>query len=62
MSFGRIAFGPRRLRTAHDPRDQLQIPGWAGEGQRKALPRLGLTHNLGGFPHHNVCSTFLVRR
>ena len=34
--------------------------GRAGERQRKTLPRLGMTHNLGGFPHQNVCSVAIV--
>jgi acetyl-CoA C-acetyltransferase len=38
----------------------LQMQGRAGERQRKELPRLGLTHNLGGFPHQNVCSISIV--
>jgi acetyl-CoA C-acetyltransferase len=40
----------------------LQMLGRAGERQRKELPRLGLTHNLGGFPHQNVCSISIVGR
>lgn len=40
----------------------LQMQGRAGERQRKDLPRLGLTHNLGGFPHQNVCSISIVGR
>ena len=38
----------------------LQMLGRAGERQRKELPRLGVTHNLGGFPHQNVCSVAIV--
>jgi acetyl-CoA C-acetyltransferase len=38
----------------------LQMQGRAGERQRQELPRLGLTHNLGGFPHHNVCSISII--
>jgi acetyl-CoA C-acetyltransferase len=38
----------------------LQMLGRAGERQRKTLPRLGVTHNLGGFPHQNVCSVAIV--
>ena len=38
----------------------LQMLGRAGERQRKDLPRLGVTHNLGGFPHQNVCSVAIV--
>jgi len=40
----------------------LQMLGRAGERQRKAVPNLGLTHNLGGFPHQNVCSISIVGR
>lgn len=40
----------------------LQMQGRAGTRQRKELPRLGLTHNLGGFPHQNVCSISIVGR
>lgn len=40
----------------------LQILGQAGERQRKVAPQLGLTHNLGGFPHQNVCSVAIVGR
>ena len=38
----------------------LQMQGRAGERQRKELPRIGLTHNLGGFPHQNVCAISIV--
>lgn len=38
----------------------LQMHGRGGERQRKELPRIGLTHNLGGFPHQNVCSISIV--
>jgi acetyl-CoA C-acetyltransferase len=40
----------------------LQMQGRAGERQRKTLPNLGLTHNLGGFPHQNVCSVSILGR
>jgi len=40
----------------------LQMLGRAGERQRQDTPRLGLTHNLGGFPHQNVCSVSIVGR
>src|SRR5262249_22859537 len=40
----------------------LQMLGRAGERQHKDPPRLGLTHNLGGFPHQNVCSISIVGR
>jgi acetyl-CoA C-acetyltransferase len=38
----------------------LQMLGRAGERQREATPVFGLTHNLGGFPHQNVCSVVVV--
>ena len=34
----------------------------AGERQRKTPPVRGLTHNLGGFPHQNVCSVAIIGR
>lgn len=37
----------------------LQFHGRAGERQIEN-PRFGLTHNLGGFPHMNVCSIAIV--
>jgi acetyl-CoA C-acetyltransferase len=40
----------------------LQLLGRAGERQRQAPPRIGLTHNLGGFPHQNVCAISIVGR
>ena len=40
----------------------LQMLGRAGERQRADPPRLGLTHNLGGFPHQNVCSISVLGR
>lgn len=40
----------------------LQMLGRAGERQRADSPRYGLTHNLGGFPHQNVCSVSIVGR
>lgn len=39
----------------------LQLLGRAGERQIPN-PRYGLTHNLGGFPHQNVCSIGIVGR
>ncbi len=39
----------------------LQLSGNAGERQL-ANPKLGLTHNLGGFPHQNVVSVAIVGR
>ena len=38
----------------------LQLQGRAGERQRADDPVFGLTHNLGGFPHQNVCSVVIV--
>ena len=38
----------------------LQMNGRAGERQRSQQPVFGLTHNLGGFPHQNVCSIVIV--
>lgn len=38
----------------------LQLQGRAGERQRKEEPVFGMTHNLGGFPHQNVCSLAIV--
>ena len=34
----------------------LQMRGRAGERQRKDLPRIGLTHSLGAFPHRSLCA------
>ncbi len=39
----------------------LQLQGKAGERQLKN-PKIGLTHNLGGFPHANVCAISIVGR
>jgi acetyl-CoA C-acetyltransferase len=39
----------------------LQILGRAGDRQLKD-PRIGLTHNLGGFPFMNVCSVGIIGR
>lgn len=39
----------------------LQLSGRAGERQLPN-PKLGLTHNLGGFPHQNVVSVAIVGR
>ena len=39
----------------------LQLGGRAGERQL-ANPRIGMTHNLGGFPHQNVCSITILGR
>ena len=40
----------------------LQMYGRAGERQRSEEPVLGMTHNLGGFPHQNVCALTIVGR
>jgi acetyl-CoA C-acetyltransferase len=34
--------------------------GRAGERQRQREPVLGLTHNMGGFPHQNVSSVAII--
>ena len=39
----------------------LQFHGRAG-GRQLADLRYGLTHNLGGFPHMNICSVTIVGR
>ncbi len=38
----------------------LQMLGRAGERQRSEEPVVGMTHNLGGFPHQNVCALTIV--
>jgi len=38
----------------------LQMLGRAEDRQRAQTPVFGLTHNLGGFPHQNVCSVVIV--
>ena len=40
----------------------LQMQGKAGPRQRQKMPRYGVTHNLGGFPHQNVCSISVIGR
>lgn len=40
----------------------LQMLGRAGDRQREREPVLGIAHNLGGFPHQNVCSIAIVGR
>jgi acetyl-CoA C-acetyltransferase len=40
----------------------LQMLGRAGPRQRDTEPVRGLVHNLGGFPHQNVCSIAIVGR
>jgi len=39
----------------------LQFYGRAGDRQLKD-PRLALNHNLGGFPHQNICSISIIGR
>lgn len=39
----------------------LQFHGRAGDRQLKD-PRLALNHNLGGFPHQNICSISIIGR
>jgi acetyl-CoA C-acetyltransferase len=38
----------------------LQMNGRAGERQRSEEPTIGMAHNLGGFPHQNICSLTIV--
>ena len=38
----------------------LQMQGRADQRQRRETPSLGLTHNLGGLPHLNVCSISII--
>ncbi len=38
----------------------LQMQGRAGPRQRDDTPVFGVTHNLGGFPHQNVCAVCVV--
>jgi acetyl-CoA C-acetyltransferase len=38
----------------------LQMLGRAGGRQRQEPPVRGLVHNLGGFPHQNVCSIAII--
>ena len=40
----------------------LQMHGRAGARQRATAPVRGLVHNLGGFPHQNVCSIAIIGR
>ncbi len=40
----------------------LQMQGRAGPRQRQREAARGLVHNLGGFPHQNVCSIAIVGR
>jgi acetyl-CoA C-acetyltransferase len=36
------------------------MQGRAGQRQRSQEPVRGLVHNLGGFPHQNVCSIAII--
>jgi len=38
----------------------LQLQGRAGPRQRTQTPKRALTHNLGGFPHQNVCAVCII--
>jgi hypothetical protein len=38
----------------------VNIISYAEIGKQEIVPNLGLTHNLGGFPHQNVCSVSIV--
>ncbi len=49
--------GATGLRMVYEIYQQLR--GRAGDRQRDA-PKLGLTHNLGGFPNKNVCSISVI--
>jgi acetyl-CoA C-acetyltransferase len=40
----------------------LQLLGRAGDRQLQKGPRLGLTHNLGGYPSSNVSSVAILGR
>ncbi len=40
----------------------LQMQGRADDRQMEKEPVYGMTHNLGGFPHQNVCSLTIVGR
>jgi acetyl-CoA C-acetyltransferase len=51
--------GASGLRMAYEV--YLQIHGRAGERQLKNID-LGLTHNLGGHPHQNVCAVSIIGR
>ena len=37
----------------------LQLNGKAGARQLDD-PKMGLNHNLGGFPHQNICSISII--
>ncbi len=49
--------GASGLRMIYE--NYLQLQGLAGPRQL-ADPKLGLNHNLGGFPHQNICSISMI--
>ncbi len=49
--------GASGLRMIYE--NYLQLQGRAGPRQL-ADPKLGLSHNLGGFPHQNICSVSMI--
>ena len=49
--------GASGLRMIYE--NYLQLNGRAGARQLSD-PKLGLNHNLGGFPHQNICSISIV--
>ncbi|MBC7192028.1 acetyl-CoA acetyltransferase [Marinobacter sp.] len=51
--------GASGLRMIYE--NYLQFHGRAGDRQLKG-PRLALNHNLGGFPHQNICSISIIGR
>ena len=51
--------GASGLRMIYE--NYLQFQGRAGERQLKD-PRLAVNHNLGGFPHQNICSISIIGR
>jgi len=51
--------GASGLRMIYE--NYLQFQGRAGDRQLKD-PRLALNHNLGGFPHQNICSISIIGR
>jgi len=51
--------GASGLRMIYE--NYLQFQGRAGDRQLDD-PRLGLNHNLGGFPHQNICSISILGR
>jgi len=49
--------GASGLRMIYE--NYLQLQGRAGSRQLPD-PKLGLNHNLGGFPHQNMCSISMI--